>query len=97
MEMKIRGKRVEDLRYNLGFAGSFAVDSEGLSGGIGLFWSNDVHVQLKNYSANHIDVLVRDSSADATSWRFTGFYRALRAGDRHHSWRFLRTHACHSP
>ena len=38
METKIRGKRVEDLRHTLGFAGSFGVDSDGLSGGIGLFW-----------------------------------------------------------
>ena len=25
------------------------------------------------------------------AWRFTGFYGAPRAEDRHHSWRFLRT------
>ena len=37
METKIKGKRVEDLRHVLGFSGCFAVDSDGLSGGVGLF------------------------------------------------------------
>ena len=37
METKIRGKRVESLQPLLGFASSFAVDSDGLSGGIGFF------------------------------------------------------------
>jgi hypothetical protein len=34
METKIGGKRVEKLASRLGMAGSFAVDSDGLSGGI---------------------------------------------------------------
>jgi hypothetical protein len=39
METKISAKRVEDLKQTLGFAGCFAIDSVGLSGGIALFWS----------------------------------------------------------
>ena len=50
METKIKAKRVEDLKHTLGFSGCFAVDSAGLSGGIVLFWSQDVTVELKNYS-----------------------------------------------
>ena len=37
METKIRGQRVEDLKTTLGFHGCFAVNSDGLSGGIDLF------------------------------------------------------------
>jgi hypothetical protein len=33
METKILAKKIEDLRLALGFAGCFAVDSDGLSGG----------------------------------------------------------------
>ncbi|XP_073363536.1 uncharacterized protein [Aegilops tauschii subsp. strangulata] len=91
METKIRGKHVERLQQTLGFAGCFAVDSAGLSGGLGLFWSKDVTVELKNYSSTHIDVVVRDALDASVSWRFTGFYGAPRAENRHHSWRFLRT------
>ena len=60
METKIKGKKVENLQRTLGFAGSFGVDSEGLSGGIGLFWSRDVIVSLKNYNSSHIDITVRE-------------------------------------
>ena len=62
MEIKIKAKGVEDLKYTLGLAGSFAIDSFGLSGGIGLFWSKDVTVDLKNFSKNHIDVLVHGNN-----------------------------------
>ena len=91
METKISGKRVELLQGTLGFAGCFAVDSNGLSGGIGLFWSKNVVVGLKNYISSHIDVLVKKVDQPSVEWRFTGFYGAPRAEERHHSWRFLRT------
>lgn len=35
------------------------MDSNGLSGGIALFWSADVKVDLKNYSSGHINVMVQ--------------------------------------
>ena len=37
METKIRAKRVENLKLTLGFAGCFVVDSDSMSGGVGLF------------------------------------------------------------
>ncbi|XP_073362164.1 uncharacterized protein [Aegilops tauschii subsp. strangulata] len=88
METKIKGKKVEELKTSLGFSGCFAVDSDGLSGGIGLFWSRDVDVTLQNYSIAHIDVTVKQENKE---WRFTGFYGAPRVENRHHSWCFLRT------
>lgn len=92
METKIRAVRVEALQWQLGFAGCFAVDSNGLSGGIGLFWSSEVSVELKNYSISHIDVMVRKSDDhNSPAWRLTGFYGAPRAENGHHSWRFMRT------
>jgi hypothetical protein len=91
METKISAKRVEDLRVTLGFAGCFAVDSEGLSGGLGLFWSDDYDVSVKGFSTGHIDAMVRKKGQNSMEWRFTGFYGAPRAENRHHSWRLLRT------
>ena len=89
-ETKIRARRVEILQQSLGFVGCFAVDSAGLSGGIGLFWSNEVKVELKNYSSGHIDVMVQKADLSTPEWRFTGFYGAPKKEDRHHSWRCLR-------
>jgi hypothetical protein len=91
METKIGKERVESLRTTLGFAGCFAVASEGLSGGIALFWSAEVLVDIKNFSSCHIDASVRGTEHEAFEWRLTGFYGAPRAEDRHQSWRFLRT------
>jgi hypothetical protein len=47
METKISRKRDEKMANALGFRGSFALDSVGLSGGIGLFWKKDVVVEVK--------------------------------------------------
>jgi hypothetical protein len=35
--------------------------------------------------------MVRRKYDDAPSWRFTGFYGALKVADMHHSWSGLRT------
>ena len=87
---KNKGKRVEDLQRHLGFGGCFAVDSVGLSGGIGLFWSHDVLVDLKNYSASHIDVSVKFKEQNSFQWRFTGFYAKAKRSERSASWELLR-------
>jgi hypothetical protein len=39
MEPKISAERVEKLKSTFGFSGVFAMDSDGLSSGAGLFWS----------------------------------------------------------
>ena len=62
METKIAAKRVESLQNLLGFAGCFAVDSDGLSGGIGLFWTSEVQVDLQSFSSGHIDVMVQNNN-----------------------------------
>ena len=67
------------------------MNSKGLSGGIGMFWSAEVEVELKNFSLSHIDVLFRKNTRNSMEWRVTGFYGAPRVEDRHHRWRFLRT------
>jgi hypothetical protein len=48
-------------------------------------------VDVKNKSSDHIDCVVQKSDLSSPPWRFTGFYGAPRAENRHHSWRFLRT------
>jgi hypothetical protein len=75
----------------LGFKGCFAVNSDGLSGGIRLFWSSAVEVDLKSFSQGHIDVMVTMIDKDIPQPRLKGFYGAPRVKDRHHSWRCLRT------
>nr|XP_051229397.1 uncharacterized protein LOC127347221 [Lolium perenne] len=90
METKISAKRMEDLQVSLGFGGCFAVDSDGLSGGIALYWSAEMDVDVKNFSPCHIDAMVKRNNSSDLIWRLTCFYGAPKAGDRHHSWRALR-------
>jgi hypothetical protein len=90
METKISAKRMEDLQVSLGFGGCFAVDSDGLSGGIALYWSAEMDVDVKNFSPCHIDAMVKRNNSSDLIWRLTCFYGAPKAGDRHHSWRALQ-------
>jgi hypothetical protein len=90
METKIEGKRVEKLASTFGFAGGFAVDSVGLSGGIGIFWSSSVTVDLKSFNAHHIDVMVQDKNGSIPPWRFTGIYGEPRRENRHNTWTLMR-------
>ena len=72
------------------------MSSTGLSGGLAIFWKNDVVVDLKSYSMNHIDVWVTE--IDGKMWRFTGFYGDPRRARRSESWRllcFLKNQASH--
>ena len=71
-EIKIEGKRVKILASTFGFGGGFAVDSDGLSGGIRIFWSSVVEVDLKGYNMHHIDVFVTCKDGYVPPWRFTG-------------------------
>jgi hypothetical protein len=91
METKISAEHMESLRIPLGFAGCFAVNSNGLSGGLALFWSADYEADVIFFSFGHIDAMVRKKDQNSSEWRFTGFYGAPRAENRYHSWRFLRT------
>jgi hypothetical protein len=90
METKINKQRVEKLACRLGMCGGFAVSSDGLSGGIGIFWSADVVVDVKSFNLNHIDAIVTPMEGDLTPWRFTGFYGEPRRENRHLSWTLLR-------
>jgi hypothetical protein len=46
---------VEQLKVTLGFDFSFVVSSTGRSGGLGIFWRNNINLQILPYSQYHID------------------------------------------
>ena len=48
-------------------------------------------MEIKNKSECHIDCMAQIADLSSPPWRFTGFYGAPKAKNRHHSWRFLRT------
>jgi hypothetical protein len=53
-----------------GFVG---MDSEGMSGGLAIYWHESLRVDVKEVSARYIDVVVQTSD-DAPQWRITCVY-----------------------
>ncbi|KAK3212709.1 hypothetical protein Dsin_017415 [Dipteronia sinensis] len=88
METRCKATKLENWRVKLGFKGKLVVDSFGNSGGLCLFWSDEVNVDLLSFSQAHIDV--RICHFQKPVWRFTGFYGHPRQDQRCHSWTMLR-------
>ncbi|XP_037480464.1 pentatricopeptide repeat-containing protein At4g20740-like [Triticum dicoccoides] len=84
------------MKARLGFEGCITVSSNGLSGGLALFWSREVDVKLNNLSNQHIDAMVRNVGSDQKEWRFTGFYAKAKRSERSESWTLLKWLRCQS-
>jgi exonuclease III len=57
-ETQISRDRVESLVASLGFDQYFEVDSTTRSGGLGIYWNNEINIGILGYSQYHIDVSV---------------------------------------
>ncbi|XP_062021026.1 uncharacterized protein LOC133737505 [Rosa rugosa] len=79
----------EKLHRELGFAHSKEVLSEGQAGGLGMFWTEDLNVQIRTVSSHHIDMEVSAGPGEPR-WRLTGFYGYARTCERDLSWQLLR-------
>ena len=55
VETQLEGSRVEVLAGTLGYDKSYAVSSRGRNGGIGLFWNNEINIEILGYSDYHLD------------------------------------------
>jgi len=80
--------KIEVLKYTLSFDSCFIVDRLGRGGGLAFLWKKSVNCTITNYSQNHIDIKVDDSSIG--KWHLTGFYGMPESGRRKESWNFLR-------
>jgi hypothetical protein len=55
METQIHMSRVEGLARTLGFENCFLVSSSRRSGGLGMYWNNEISVEIFQYLHYHID------------------------------------------
>ena len=62
---------MEKIKWSLGFKCGVAVDSEGLIGGLALWWRDYVDVTVRPWSQYFIDAEVK---FEGKSFRFTGIY-----------------------
>jgi exonuclease III len=96
METKLRSYRVEGIKIRMGFRNVFVVDCVGKSGGLALMWSDDIQVDIQNYSRRHINAVVK-TEMNGQLWKFTGFYGHPDVGRRHEAWSLLRQLESFSP
>jgi hypothetical protein len=79
--------RAQNFMWSLGYSGSFAVSSVGLSGGLALFWLSQYTVSLKGFNSHCIDVVI--SSEGEAAWRATFVYGEPRRDQQHVFWDLL--------
>jgi hypothetical protein len=77
------------LRHRLGLKGFAGFSSEGLSGGLALFWHEQISVEVQSINARYIDAYVR-LSPNAPQWRLTCVYGEPRVENRPLMWDTLR-------
>lgn len=67
MEIKNKDFKLEQIRRSVGFLNKWYVSPKGISGGLALWWSDDVSVSIISSSSNIIHTKV-DSMAGIPSW-----------------------------
>jgi hypothetical protein len=88
-ETRQKAEKIRRLRGRLGLRGFAGVDSDGLSGGLALFWCDQLKVEVQSMCERYIDVHVRITE-DAPMWRLTCVYGELRTENRHEMWNLMR-------
>ncbi|KAG8490450.1 hypothetical protein CXB51_013621 [Gossypium anomalum] len=81
--------RMEKVQGRCGFTNGIDVGAQGSKGGLSIGWKREDEVQLRSYSANHIDVVVMVKGR-ALTWRLTCFCGASEEHNRRESWNLLR-------
>ncbi|KAF5458321.1 hypothetical protein F2P56_022356 [Juglans regia] len=88
METRSVYSRMEILKVQLGFPCFLTVGSIGRSGGLCLFWRQEVSLVLKSYSQFHFDVVASDPIS-GVSWRLSTIYRHPEINLRRDTWALL--------
>ena len=79
---------MENLAKTIGFESSFAVSSNGRSGGLCMYWNNAIKVEIIGYSRYHIDALIDDMVESRT--RVTFVYGEAQVPNRQNTWDTLK-------
>ena len=88
-ETRQSAKKVSRLRSRLGLRGFCGIDSVGQSGGLTLFWNEQLSVEIKEKKERFIDAHIRASSTDPF-WHLTCVYGEPRVKNRHLMWEKLQ-------
>ena len=72
MEPRLDKEGFDKLYDKLPFPNRIIVKKPDLGGGLALIWKNEVHIELINFTTNHILVKVKED--DGYEWWLTCFY-----------------------
>lgn len=89
METKNKHFKLEDIRRRLYFPNHCYVDPIGLSGGLALWWSDEVNLQVRHKSSN-IFRCIFSKGATSEDWLATFVYALSRWPDRQAFWKYLK-------
>ena len=84
-ETRQKAEKMRKYRGRFGLPGFAGKDSEGMSGGLALFWHESLNVLVEDTSERFIDLIVRDAE-DVPVWRLTCVYGEPRVEQRHLMW-----------
>lgn len=87
-ETRQASTKMERLRWRLHMKGFAGVSSDGLSGGLALYWDEKLNVTVLDSCAWYIDVRVEDRASEKI-WRTTFVYGEPRVENRHRMWSAL--------
>jgi endonuclease/exonuclease/phosphatase family metal-dependent hydrolase len=94
-ETQLQKAHVEGLARSIGYDRCFAVSSSGRSGGLALFWNNDVSIEILPYSQYHIDAIVKEVGTEP--WRLTVVYGEAQVAERFKTWDLMKFSSSSSP
>lgn len=89
METRAHKNSIERMRRRLNFQHSWCVEPRGTAGGLGLFWTNKVVLQILSSSTNFIHATVQNLE-DQTDYDFTFVYGNPTFQQRRFLWNRLR-------
>ncbi|GAU29062.1 hypothetical protein TSUD_278180, partial [Trifolium subterraneum] len=81
-------RHIESIHVLLGFDSCLAIDVEGRSGGLAVFWKDSSKCRVLNYTRNFINMLVEDEQWG--EWRLTCYYGYPERSRRRATWDLLR-------
>ena len=82
-ETKTSDLRIESVACSIGFPNFVTSGLKGRAGGICLFWSNDVDVNILEFNPNTVAITIRDSFC---SWSLIRFYDPPHKAKRRKAW-----------
>ncbi len=82
-ETKTKESRLRNIARSLGFSEQLIVEAQGKSGGVCLFWTSNIAVEVLEFNSVTVAINIRDS---VCSWSLIGFYGHLYYSKRRKAW-----------